>query len=659
MLTKSLFKLARECPSKLHYGLNHRYVNAGIEGGIASELMRGGYQVGELAKAMFAAEDANAIEVPPGDPASQVRLTRELLKQENVTLFEAAFSTDSLFARADILVKRANRLDLIEVKAKSWDATCDSLIGKSSRAKRLHSDWEVYVYDIAFQMHVLQLAHPEFQVEPFLMLVDKTARNSVPGLASYFPVTMANNRARASRSPEFDVLSLDEPLLIKVNALEAVRLTGCSVSGAHDEKEAGRFVEFIETLVESVRTSMRISAHPDTTCRTCEFYLSPDEVSPDRRSGWAECMQAHFERPAGVPRERTIFGFGGRVDLKGYSSNGQFLMEDIALEELMPSTADWAKPNRRRPVLQWREVVNRDLRPFLDQQPLAREIAQWVYPLHFIDFETVAPALPFHSGNRPYQAILFQFSHHRLDADGKLQHASQCLVADSAIDPSVLVLGELKKAIGHEGTVLHWFDHEKTILSGVRRRIETERPVGGPDLLAFLDDLGIGNGKNGRMFDMGRLMERHLFLPGTSGSSSIKRLLPAMLNQSLHLQEKYSQPIYGLEQIPSFNFREKPWAVRATDGAWLNPYKLLGPVSEDADVADLQALGEAGDRDPVADGAAAMLAFAALQNPALSLGERDDLAQQLLRYCELDTLAMVMVYEGISELLNAVRRVGS
>ncbi len=52
-------------------------------------------------------------------------------------------------------------------------------------------------------------------------------------------------------------------------------------------------------------------------------------------------------------------------------------------------------------------------------------------------------------------------------------------------------------------------------------------------------------------------------------------------------------------------------------------------------------------------GGAAMLAYADLQRPDLPAAERLRLEGQLLRYCELDTLAMVMVYEALREWVSA------
>jgi hypothetical protein len=65
------------------------------------------------------------------------------------------------------------------------------------------------------------------------------------------------------------------------------------------------------------------------------------------------------------------------------------------------------------------------------------------------------------------------------------------------------------------------------------------------------------------------------------------------------------------------------------------------------------ALLEENEGDVIANGAAAMIAYAKLQNPRTPTCECERLRQQLLRYCELDTLAMVMVYESLREWTKA------
>ena len=53
-LTKSRFKLAMECPTKLYYTGKEEYINQNIDDPFLIALAEGGFQVGELAKHYFA-----------------------------------------------------------------------------------------------------------------------------------------------------------------------------------------------------------------------------------------------------------------------------------------------------------------------------------------------------------------------------------------------------------------------------------------------------------------------------------------------------------------------------------------------------------------------------------------------------------------------------
>lgn len=54
--------------------------------------------------------------------------------------------------------------------------------------------------------------------------------------------------------------------------------------------------------------------------------------------------------------------------------------------------------------------------------------------------------------------------------------------------------------------------------------------------------------------------------------------------------------------------------------------------------------------DSIADGGVALTAYAKLQYQDMSMKEREEITSGLLKYCELDTLAMVMIYEHLVEL---------
>jgi len=88
--------------------------------------------------------------------------------------------------------------------------------------------------------------------------------------------------------------------------------------------------------------------------------------------------------------------------------------------------------------------------------------------------------------------------------------------------------------------------------------------------------------------------------------------------------------------------------VRNEDGRVADPYKLLPKIFDGISDKDLNILLS---DDDLRDGAAAMTAYGKLQFEEMSEVERLAIQSALLRYCELDSLAMVMIYEGWREML--------
>ena len=85
------------------------------------------------------------------------------------------------------------------------------------------------------------------------------------------------------------------------------------------------------------------------------------------------------------------------------------------------------------------------------------------------------------------------------------------------------------------------------------------------------------------------------------------------------------------------------WQERG--GTARDPYELLPPVFPDVS-RDEQARLELAFPDDLQEGGTAMAAYVRLQDPALPAGERSAIEAALLRYCELDTLAMVMAVQA-------------
>ncbi|HAE43652.1 MAG TPA: DUF2779 domain-containing protein, partial [Clostridiales bacterium] len=121
-LTKSRFKLALECPTKLYYTGKKQYANQNLEDPFLAALADGGYQVGELAKYYF----PGGHDIKSLDYVEALDETNALLEKDQVIIYEAAIRHENLFIRTDILVKQDHHIDIIEVKAKSYNKNKDS-----------------------------------------------------------------------------------------------------------------------------------------------------------------------------------------------------------------------------------------------------------------------------------------------------------------------------------------------------------------------------------------------------------------------------------------------------------------------------------------------------------------------------------------------------
>ena len=143
--------------------------------------------------------------------------------------------------------------------------------------------------------------------------------------------------------------------------------------------------------------------------------------------------------------------------------------------------------------------------------------------------------------------------------------------------------------------------------------------------------------------DLLELVKRYFYHPATGGSNSLKKVLPAILGSSGLLQSRYGRPIYGKGlEIQSLNFEHWTWVRPDAEGRPTDPYRLLPPIFEGAGDEELQHLLS---EPRLADGAAAMVAYARMQFSEMAEEEREAVRQALLKYCELDTLAMVMLWE--------------
>lgn len=656
-LTKSRFKLATECPAKLFYTGKHEiYSDQKMQDSFLAALAEGGYQVGELAKLYFpGGKDIEAL-----DYEAALTQTNALLAQQDAVIYEAAIRHGNLFIRVDVLVKDGDQLQLIEVKAKSFDPR-EPTPFLTKRDRTLSSEWKAYLYDVAFQKFVVQSAFPDMNVNAYLMLADKSAACPVDGLNQKFRVTKdASGRRRVVVSPDLANVNLGNPILHQVNVDDLCdrifRGTDTKAPSALSFEERVEQCSDVYARDEKLLPTRRISA----ACARCEFKTTPEEEAQGKRSGFKECWEDALgwqDKDFDEPNVLEIWNFKKKDELL---QQGKIKLGTLEEAYIAPKPHD--KPGLSASERQWLQVqkaASGDRTVWVDTEGLRDEMNQWTFPLHFIDFETTMVALPFNAGRRPYEAIAFQFSHHVVHADGGVEHKGEYLNTDRGVFPNYGFLRALRDELSSDqGTVFRYATHENTFLNHIYRQL-LEDPADIPDRQTLLDFIrSITHATKGSpdewegerdMVDLCQLVKRYYYDPATKGSNSIKRVLPAILESSSYLQKKYAEPIYGAAGgIPSRNFTDWCW-IRREDGAVLDPYKLLPRLFQDASEHDLELLTE---EDEIREGGAAMTAYARLQFEEMSDYERQEIRRALLQYCELDTFAMVMIYEAWRELVE-------
>ena len=197
-LTKSRMKLGLECPKKLYYYEDYKSQDSGNE--FLEILAEGGYQVGELAKYYykFHFPEYHYADITSLDYEESIKATNKALEYENAVIAEPAITFDNFFIRVDVLVKKGNTIQLVEVKAKSCtsDDEHDFLSFKKSGVS-INSKWRPYLADVAFQTYVTSKAFPEWSITPYLMLVNKSKETNMDGLnpVSYTHLTLPTSYA--------------------------------------------------------------------------------------------------------------------------------------------------------------------------------------------------------------------------------------------------------------------------------------------------------------------------------------------------------------------------------------------------------------------------------------------------------------------------------
>lgn len=647
VLSKSRFKLGLECPNKLYFTSKKKYANKKNDDTFLQALANGGFQVEELARMHY--PDGIFINTETYEYEKAVQLTQEALQNENIIIYEAAFLVDGYFIRTDIIEKIGNKVRLIEVKAKSFDPNEENLfIGKKGG---LVSGWKLYLFDLAFQKKVAELAYPNLEFEAYLMMADKSKKASIDGLNQMFRVPINGDPRIGIIKKVSSISEIGNSVLSKINVDNIINDI---IIGNHKYYENLNFSEAMELFNSAYKEDIYLNWPIEfSACKKCEFKASQEEKKKGLLSGFEHCFKTQLnwtDSEFNKPNAMEVWNYRGGQLIE----EKRLLLEDLSEEDFKIAPLADKISSSERQWIQIEKSRSNNMSIHVEKEGLTTEMNLWTFPLHFIDFETSTVALPFTAGRRPYEQVAFQFSHHIYLEDGKIEHKTEFISNNPGEFPNFIFARVLRNALKQdEGTIFRFAAHENSILNAIIKQLNDSNESDKIELIEFIKTITSSTKESAEqwkgtrsMVDLNKVVKDYYYNPYTKGSNSIKSVLPAVLNSSDYLKQKYAQPI-GQINLTSTNFHDNHiWLIIQNEQV-INPYKMLPPFFKGwSEIEIEETMSEMSD---IADGGAALTAYAKLQYHDMSDSEREEITNGLLKYCELDTLAMVMIYEHFKE----------
>jgi hypothetical protein len=231
------------------------------------------------------------------------------------------------------------------------------------------------------------------------------------------------------------------------------------------------------------------------------------------------------------------------------------------------------------------------------------------FPLYFVDFETVMPALPVFPGTSPYQVAKVQWSIHTLHEDGALHHA-EYLAEDCSCDPGPEFARTLLDALGERGTFVHYSAYERTALVDIALRHPEFRERLVDRIPGFHEPLAKKLAQQGAS-------PEELRRPTAGGLAAFDLGMRVVRDGCRH-------PVLGIGG----------WSIKKA-------IKVLAP-----DLPPYDALA-------VSNGDQAMLATVEMLSPETPAERAAQIRRDLLEYCRQDTLAMVEIYRTLERIRSS------
>lgn len=201
-----------------------------------------------------------------------------------------------------------------------------------------------------------------------------------------------------------------------------------------------------------------------------------------------------------VPHHISTLAGVGNVRAWEYMQRGIHTLRDIPGGEKLAAVAQ----RQLRAVARGGMIVEPGLREAL--APFERRLG-------FLDFETVARAIPVWPGLHPWGAVAAQFSYHERQNDGSYTHAE--FLAEGPDDPREAIARALIKATSRADRVVMYTTFERTQIERLAQAV--------PQLAGDLHALAA------KLIDLHPVVKNHVYHPAFEGSFSLKDILKPLV----------------------------------------------------------------------------------------------------------------------------------
>ena len=317
------------------------------------------------------------------------------------------------------------------------------------------------------------------------------------------------------------------------------RVSKCSVLHANT---AGHSSD-VTSLFDAVDVTEKVAAYLPTVAPNLvpmAALLEQDSDIPEMQFK-KDCVGCDFQAHCWDTIDRpTIYNVVDTRKIPALEARGIFYVDEIPADADLPAAV--------RTLVDRMQLHRIDIYPV----PIKKMLSDLCYPLYFLDFESVATAVPLFDDSSPWQKYAFQYSLHVQTEHGDINHIE--FLHEQRSDPGADIASSLLAHIATTGSVIVY---NKTMERGVLKALAKQFPEKADGLQQI----------SSRIWDLEQVFKKHYRHWEWGTKSSIKNVLPTLVPElsykDLEVQEGGMASLEWLRMIETDDIEEKATKANA------------------------------------------------------------------------------------------------